>query len=326
MNKYCEKIILFFLLICSWSISNAQQLPLFTQYRDYHGLINPATINADYPLYELNANIGASYRHQWLQKANSPQTQVIRGEYIFSNPKTVGLQLGGYLINDQTGPTGMSGAYGRFGIILTEDPYWGGFSLGFNVGLVQYRVKGTEIDFLEAGEVLADADYYQLHPDIGAGLYYYKTFDKGFFKNDLFYAGVSVPQILGFDLKFTDDSGAFYVQRLQHYYATIGLYKTTSELGYFEPSIWFKYVPNAPVNIDFNMRYQFAKDYFPFFWLGAGYSTNQSIHLEIGFFINDLIQDDSQIKIGYGFDYGFNNYGPFFGTSHELNISYNLEG
>ncbi len=253
---------------------------------------------------------------------------MIRGEYIFTGANTVGLLAGGYLINDQTGPTGLSGAYGRIAGILTDDPYWGGFSLGLTFGLVQYRVKGTEIEFLDEGEVLSNSDYYQIHPDVGFGLYYYKAMDKGFFKDDIFYTGVSIPQTLGFDLTFTDDNGEFYIHRIQHYYALIGLYKNISELNYFEPSIWFKYTPNAPINIDLNLRYLFTRGrgYFarPFFWLGTGYSFNQSIHLEVGFFLNDLF-DDSHIKIGYGYDYGFNTYGPFFGNTHELNLSLSFE-
>ena len=45
--------------------------------------------------------------------------------------------VGGYLINDQTGPTGFTGAYGRFAGIISDDPYFGGLSFGISLGVVQ---------------------------------------------------------------------------------------------------------------------------------------------------------------------------------------------
>jgi len=64
--------------------SVAQQLPLFTQYRENIGIINPAAFNQDFLIYENNLSFGASYRRQWVGLESGPQTQTIRGEYLFS--------------------------------------------------------------------------------------------------------------------------------------------------------------------------------------------------------------------------------------------------
>jgi len=46
-------------------ITQAQQLPIFTQYRENHGYINPASISSDYMTYYHNLYFGAPYRLQW---------------------------------------------------------------------------------------------------------------------------------------------------------------------------------------------------------------------------------------------------------------------
>ena len=65
------------LLFCSTLV--AQQLPLFAQYRNASGLINPASINAEYFLYEYDLNFNASYRSQWQQQPETPRTMQVTG-------------------------------------------------------------------------------------------------------------------------------------------------------------------------------------------------------------------------------------------------------
>ncbi|MEM6967665.1 MAG: type IX secretion system membrane protein PorP/SprF, partial [Bacteroidota bacterium] len=132
-----------FLLCCQFL--SAQQLPLFTQYRQNIGILNPAAINSDFHLNEHRISFGASYRNQWIGFDATPVTQTIRGEYVYDGGTGVGLQFGGYLINDQTGPTGFTGVYGRLGGILTEDATYSGLSFGLNIGAVQYRVNASEL-------------------------------------------------------------------------------------------------------------------------------------------------------------------------------------
>ena len=163
-------------------------------------------------------------------------------------------------------------------------------------------------------------DQGQIFPDVGLGVFYYKLLDGGGFLDEShFYAGVSVPQVIGLDLEFENDEGKFYTKRVQHFYGNIGLYKYFDE-GYIQPSVWVKYAPNAPLNVDFNLRYQLAGN----FWLGAGGSTAGAAHIEAGMVIGENLGFDNNLKIGYGFDYSFSSFGPFAGGTHELNLSYTL--
>ncbi len=302
-------------------VADAQQLPLFTQYRENISIINPAAFSQDYLVYEHGISFGASYRRQWTGIDTGPRTQTLRGEYIFSELGNFGLAAGGYLINDKTGPTGLTGLYGRIaGIITDGDPWFGGLSVGLSAGAVQYRVNVTEIRLREPNDVLGMDDQSQIFPDVGLGVYFYRLLDGGGFLDESHvYAGVSVPQVIGLNLEFENEDGRFYTRRVQHFYGMVGLYKYLDE-GYIHPSVWVKYVPNAPVNVDINLQYQMAGS----LWLGVGGSTAGTVHLEAGLLIGENKGFNNNLKIGYGFDYSFSSFGPFAGSTHELNLAYTI--
>ncbi len=296
----------------------AQQLSLFTQYREQAEVLNPAALSTAYLAYEQNVAFQASYRKQWVDLKSGPVTQMISGSYLYDG-SGVSLMAGGHLINDVTGPTAFTGLYGRLGGVISGDPYFGGVALAISGGAVQYRLKGSEIRLREAGDVLENKSYSQLYPDVGVGLYAYQRITAG--REDIvIYGGVSVPQIIGLDLSFKSENGTFDIKRTQHYYAMFGLYKFFSNDGFIEPSVWFKYTPGAPVNIDLNLKLQIA----PNFYVGAGGSTAKAIHLETGFVLGGLGYDNT-FRVGYGFDYSFTSFGPYTGATHEINLSYSFE-
>ncbi|MEK7257085.1 MAG: type IX secretion system membrane protein PorP/SprF, partial [Bacteroidota bacterium] len=136
----------------------AQQLSLFTQYRENQSIINPAAVNGSYLTHQQNLSFGASYRAQWAGLENAPTTATLRGEYLYTGGGSVSLIAGGYLVNDQTGPTGFTGIYGRIGGLLSSDPEYAGISIGLSAGAVQYRVNTSEIRLRDEGDILSGAD------------------------------------------------------------------------------------------------------------------------------------------------------------------------
>lgn len=309
--------LLFALLLCAQFLP-AQQLSLFTQYRENLGVLNPAAVAADYLIYESNVSLGASYRTQWTSFPANPTTQTIHGVYMNPERYAFNMFAGGYLLNDQTGPTGLTGIYGRAGGILTGDPYYGGVSIGISVGLVQFRLKTSEIRFRDPGDVVAEGgDQMQLYPDVGAGIFAYKRIEGGALEDDVIYGGFSVPQVMGLDLTFRNDQGEYSTQRVQHFYGVFGLYKFFDEFSFLEPSVWVKYTANSPVNLDFNLRYQTAYN----FWIGTGMSTAKNFHMEGGVLFGEA-GFGNLLRLGYGFDYSFTDFGPFTGGTHEVNLTY----
>ncbi len=313
-------LLLIALVVLLGDFSQAQHLPLFTQYRDQIGVINPGAFSHDYLVYENPLSMGLSFRRQWAQLESAPVTQILRGEYFYETGGAVNPIFGGHIINDQTGPTGFTGIYGKAAALLSGDPYFGGISLGFNVGLVQYRVNASEIKLRDLGDQVGSASQSALYPDVGLGIYAYQYIDNGFLDDSHIYGGISIPQVFGLDLEFMSETGTFNTRRIQHYYALAGLYKYFGDGAYLEPSVWVKYVQGAPVNVDVNLRYQMNGS----FWLGAGGSTAGTIHLETGLILGENYDLENNFKIGYGFDYSFNTFGPEVGSTHEINLSYSI--
>lgn len=323
MKKHNNKYLIFLLfLICFTTEILAQQLPLFTQYREYHSYINPASISHDYFSQEYNMTAGISYRKQWVGLEDAPQSLFLRGEYILETKTAFDLSFGGYLMSFNTDPIATTGAYGKIAALFTKDPYYGAFSVGFTFGALNYRVDTDGlVPFHVNDAILSNASIDQKTvPDIGFGAYYYKQFRDGALEGDVIYGGVSVPQLLGLDIEFRDNQGEYGIEQKRHIYGVAGYYKYFNELSFFQPSVWVRYVPNAPLQLDFLGRYQHNRT----FWVGTGFSTSKIVHFEGGVFVGNPAKKSS-IKIGYGFDYPFSSYGTVFGTAHEVNIAFMLD-
>jgi len=290
-------------LLLSISLTlDAQQLPIYTQYRENASIINPAAVHVDYLAFEKNVSFGASHRNQWVGIDNAPTTSTFRGDYLYAENGVFNFMAGGHIVNDQTGPTGSTGLYGRFGGIITEDPYYGGIGIGISGGMVQYRVNIDEIRLRDRQESLTATNQTQWNPDVGLGVFAYKRLE-------------------GTSNEFKDAVGDFNTKRVYHAYANIGFMKFFRDEGFLEPSLWVKYAPNAPINVDVNLRYQLKSN----FWIGAGGSTAGTSHLEVGVLIGENLGFENNLKVGYGFDYSFTKFGPDAGTTHEIHISYAFE-
>lgn len=315
-------------ILLLWAIvAQAQQLPLYTQYRDHQSLINPASLSSDYIAsgYELSQSIGLSYRYQWANLKDAPRTMSARYENVLED---YNMLFGLSLTQDETGPTGASGAYLRYAYqaYFSRDMF---LSMGVSAGVMQYRFQGSKGVLRDAGDVLGESDTRAMLADVNIGLSLSMALGNG----DILYGGLSVPQLLASQINVNAADYEFQSNRQSHYYATVGMYKylenRLSDFGenmFIEPSLWLKYTPNAPLQTDFNVRFQMSE----LFWIGTGYSISlgekvrgNHVHLETGFVLGDLVGfEDKRLKIGYGFDRALTVYGPKFGSTHELSLMF----
>ncbi len=310
-------------LFCLPSFVMAQQLPLFTQYRDNLGIINPAAPHIDFFTQKTPISVGLSYRKQWTGLENAPTTQVLRYEHIMAyTGNSFSPIFGTYILRDVTGPLGMTGLYGKFGAAMTDDAEEGGFSAALSAGVVGYHLDTDKVRTRDAGDLVASGRSTRLFPDVGLGIFYWKRLDgNGFFEDDMLSGGISVPQVLGLNLQFKNDAQTYATKRIQHFYGQFSwLHSIDENEKYIQPSIWVKYAPNAPLNVDMNVRYQLV----PALWIGTGASTGGNFHAETGFNIGENAGLDGLLKIGYGFDYSFSRFGPFAGSTHEFNLTYSF--
>jgi len=209
MNTLYSKLRLFshviFLLVWVNGLQS-QQLPLFTQYREYHGYINPGSIPYDYYINGLQFQAGLSYRTQWQGVEGAPTTQLLQASYIFNEIGSVELLTGMTILNDQTGPLGLTGFNFRTSVIIGDSDY-GFISIGLSAGINQYRIKTKELEATHPGEIFDRDLSTQFFPDIGIGLF--GQIRVGSKTSHTIYGGISMPQTFGFNVSFDGTGRGF---------------------------------------------------------------------------------------------------------------------
>ena len=300
----------------------AQQLPLFTQYREYAGVINPASVPSDYIWYEKNLSFGASYRKQWVTDKDGPATQVLRGDYVWDRGRSsVWPIFGGYLINDKAGRMGMTGAYARAAMLFTDEVTERGFSVGLNAGVVRYGLDLSNARLRNPDDIAVYDVQNSLFPDVGLGVYGYTTLGNG---HQLF-GGASIPQVMGLNVQFRNDDPNLpdgkrnlSIQRVQHYFANVGYRIPLAEdFTFLEFSTWGRMILPLGPQFDFNMRCQLEESFF----FGTGFSTNGNAHLEFGLSLGE----DQLVRVGAGADFPFTAVKAYYGNSLEVNVAYAIE-
>lgn len=314
-----KKNILLLVFICCVTQIFAQQLGTYTLYRDHWNMLNPAAISNNFILNELPLSVNASYHRQWgsIDDGGAPTLQTLGIQNVNEDYNIV---YGGHIINDKTGLIGSTGLYGNFGYRLVMGRRFDqSIVIGLSAGLVQYRAKISEIAFVDP-ELTAVENEAQFFPDFSLGVFYHY--------DDRFYAGLSIPQTFGLSTEFRTAEKDFSIERSQHIYAIVGAYFDAAFLGneasFIEPSIWIKYVPNAPISADLNARYQYGQT----FWVGVGGGVSagerifKNAHFETGVIIGEGVGlNYGQFKIGVGFDWFFAPV-SVLGNGFEISLGY----
>jgi type IX secretion system PorP/SprF family membrane protein len=308
LRRFCYTITLLIAVFCP---VKAQQLPIFTQYREYASFINPAAISSDFFTLQHRFSASASYRLQWEALEGSPQTQLLQANTLIEGGQSNALLLGGTLLHDQTGPISALGAYGRVGGLIAGNVEDGGVSLGLSLGVLQYRLDVSKIRLRDNNDVLPFENQSKIIPDIGAGVFVYRKIDN----DNLYYGGLSVPQLASLNWQIANKIG---YKQVPHAFANVGWYHFFEEGRFIETSSFLKYSLYAPANADLNFRYQMMSN----FWIGMGANSAKKIHFETGFILGERKDADYRVKIGYGFDYSFSPYAGYLGAAHEFNISF----
>ncbi len=310
------------LLFGCWFSLLGQQLPQLTTTGNFLKDYNPSMLAESYFLFENTFSIDVNYRAQWLELEGHPVTQSIIAQNLFETKKGFSLLVGGRLVNDKTGPTGMVGGYANIGGLLSEDPYYGAWGAGISIGAAQYRVNTTEFKPRHGNDILTLDNRKQTYPDVGFGVSWYKRMRETFLEDGYVWAGLSVPQVIGSQLSFeTGTNGEFQVDKLAHVILSGGFQKYFTKVNLVQPTFVVRYVSGAPVNVDLNVNY-YSRE---LFWAGIGASSNRSLLLEAGVILGENIGFKDIVRIGYQFGYTMKDYGATIGNVHEFQLSYSFE-
>lgn len=289
-------------------VLSAQQLPLFSEYLHNSYLINPSLTG-----WEGIQAVSASYRHQWTGMPGAPRTATLGYQQYMERQNT---GIAGYFMHDQTGPTSFTSvnlAY-AYHIRLAGERRreWrrNRLSIGLSLAGTMYRLRGNDFRYNDADdELIVNANQSQFLPDAGIGLTYY---------NDLYYIGVSAPQIISMRVQYHDNTAISNLRRVAHFYlnagAKIPLQNSRTNKHYIIPTFWLRYAPTSPLNITTNVRYMWNY----VFSAGVGASTDGSVLMDFN------INATRRFRVGYAFSMGVNGLTRYVGTNHELMLTYAL--
>jgi type IX secretion system PorP/SprF family membrane protein len=293
----------------------AQQLPLYSLYRENSFILNPAIAGS-----ESHAIAMLTYRQQWLKVKDAPKT--VTGSFRTPVLRT-NFGVGGHVVYDKTGPTSFIGGTAAFAYHISFDKinpfHWARFlrkshiSLGLSLSAYQYQLNSNELQLDQANDPSVNLNANgKFLPNAGMGLYYYY---------DNFYLGFSVPNVIPFNVQFEENLYSSNLKRELHYYVVVGgriplggksRYKPTVTI---EPMLWFKTVKNAPFQIDANVRVKYKN----LFWVGGGYRTMKTMVFDAGVIISDKVQ------ISYAYDQQVSDVAGYIGNSHELLVGFHFK-
>lgn len=293
--------------------TDAQQLPLYSQYMMNGFLFNPAVAGSD-----GFTTFGLSSRDHMVGFENSPRTNAfsiqgrllrqsfnVKNSPVFKSKKVskrsgrVG--MGGYVFNDRNGYVERVGgqiAY-AYHIYLQNTQ----LSFGVSASTFRFQLNTAKLTFRDEDDVLNESFANKvLVPDANAGVYLLtKNAYAGFSVTNCFETRV---QIGGQPLDY----------RMYRHYFLMGGKRFNQESTYaWEPSFLIKGSEKAGFQADLQMRVYYDKNYY----FGMSYRTGSAVGAMAGVKLKRLF-------ISYAFDYSLQSIQRYSLGSHEINLAYKL--
>jgi len=297
VNFILMKKTLFLISLCFTALTQAQQLPIYSQYLTNDFALNPA-IAGSKPYFPIQINS----RNQWAGLGSiAPKTNSLSYHMpiAFNN-----LGVGAIIIQDQTGPyshlgLNLSLAY-HFRINQNDDTR---LSLGLSGLLTQHTLKQDDLTFHRPDPEF-QGNYSKMVPDASFGAYLYsKNFSLSLSTHQLFESVFkdAIQDIFG------DNS------QVRHYYAhasyRIGIY---SDLA-IEPSLLLKTTEVSPTQLDINTRIIIENNY----WAGLSFRSSKSLVVLAGLNVGSMF-------LSYSYDYGISSLSSVASGSHEVSLGFNI--
>lgn len=300
MKKYIITVV----LMSSAFIANAQQLQT-SSFADLNGIVYNPSLAGVQQDEEIKSTVGATYRTQWSGISGSPQTATIFGSFNLPKQK---IGIGGYLYNDQTGPTRRTGVTLSLAkhIVFNNGAV---FSLGIENRLQQYSIDRSKLEGSLGNDPALGTTDNRFKYDAGFGISY---------TDKKWQLGASVSQLIQSKLDFYSGNLAVTEEaRLyRHYYFTAKYNWDVDGTTTISPNAMIIYLPNAPTEVVGGVRVEHNKTV----WWGIGYRYEQNFMLSAGFNIQ------KKFSISYAYDIYSKPVSNFDGghSAHEFMLRYNI--
>jgi Bacteroidetes-specific putative membrane protein len=276
--------------------TNCQYVPVYSQY-----MMNGLAINPAYAGSRDVLSLSLMSRWQWVGFEGAPFTTTFSGNMPFKNKA---LAMGLIVMNEKIGIRNDLSCFGMYAYRLRTSN--GFLSFGLKAGFEMIKENQSEITIQNPDIVFNNSDAGYFLPNFGFGIYYY---------NSKFSAGASIPTFLSYREKSQGDGFAAYNNiKNYNYLISGGMLINVSDNFKLKPSTLIKYVANSPVQYDLNCNFIFFRD--GKFWLGASYRNQEAL---VGMF---ELQINTQLRLGYSYDYTLSELSKYNSGSHEIMLRY----
>ena len=280
---------------------HAQQDPMYSQY-----MFNGLSVNPAYAGVRGTASMTAMYRKQWVGIDGAPTTFTFSADAPVKNQR---MALGMNLVQDKIGISNnlVLNLIYAYHIRFANDAK---LSLGLQAGVNQFKADYSAVNTsLNPGQVDNAFGYNttSLFPNFGFGTYYYTR---------KFFFGAGVPRMIKNNLSGTNsptlDFTSYPNRQNRHFYITTGYSFDLNPDWMLKPSMMFKGVHGAPLELDVNMNLWWQEK------LGAGvsYRTADALVAMLQFQIKD------ELQFGYAYDMTVSGFSGTNSGSHELMLRY----
>ncbi len=289
---------------------------LYAQQQAQNSLyyFNPLNFNPAYAGSRDALSIVAVHRIQWTGIDGAPQTTFLN---VHAPIKNTNLSIGADLTYDKISVINTTSAYLDLSYYVPLNDNGARLSFGLKGGLSNFDARFEDLDgFLnETPEVQAALMSVQNKKKLnfGAGVYYY---------GEKHYIGFSALSLLENSIIDDDDYSSSNIQdnvqelkQKRHYYLAAGYVFDINSSLKLKPSGLLKAVAGSPLEFDVEL----AALVYDRLWLGLGYRHDESVR---GYIAANLTP---QFRIGYNYDYIFNELGRYTGGTHEFMLSYDFD-
>jgi type IX secretion system PorP/SprF family membrane protein len=261
---------------------------------------NPLQYNPAYAGSRGTLNITGVTRAQWIGWDGAPNTQFLS---VHAPVLRQNIGVGANVAYDRIGSRSGLNAMANFAyhMRLNEDNLR--LSLGLSGGIQQYGYDFNGLVVTDPNDQNFTTAYRQTKANFGFGAYLYAN---------NFYAGLSIPRLVKRNID--NNTGNSYLQR--HLYVTGGYVYQVNSILDLKPSLLFKYTGSGPMIADIN----FSAHLYNRFWIGALYRTTDCAGINFSYQIKDFCM------VGYAFDFPLNGKMMNQWGTHELVISFDLNG
>jgi type IX secretion system PorP/SprF family membrane protein len=288
-----KKILIISALLLGGSNLFSQQLPHFSQYYLNDFMINPAVAGSRGYFEGVSV-----HRYQWEGITDAPRTYTLSVNGPTKNRK---MGLGGSIFTDNVGPTRRTGFNLSYAYHLKISEKLK-LSLGINAGVMQFMIDASKITLRDQNDaIITNGVQSELVPDVGFGLYLY---------HKKFYFGVSIPQLLNYNIDFFEEGENPTGTLPAHFFVTGGYKFQVSDDFIIEPIVFVKYVSPAPVQVEGTLKLTYKNQV----WLAGSYRDLDAIAISVGFLVSN------SFTIGYAYDITTTNLKNYSSGTHEVLI------